>query len=282
MKTLLALLGILLLASQSFAQVDTTKLVIGWNHAISASLNLNQVAFSNWATGGDNVLSYNATILGKSINDQEKTSWTNNYKFGFGQASLGDQGLRKTDDIIDLESILAYKLNTFINPYAAVTFKTQFTTGYEYSGDSIKTPMSTFLDPAYSRQAVGIGFILLPELKTRVGLALRETFTSRYNKWADDPSTPEIERTRVEGGIEWVTEATVTIDDNLFYTSKLETFSAFKTFDKWVVYNDNIITAKVSKLINVTFNVTIRYEEFVLPRTQIREGLSLGISYQLL
>jgi hypothetical protein len=282
MKTILIFLGILLLTSTSFAQVDTTKLVIGWNHGISASLNLNQVAFSNWSSGGDNVLSYNATVIGRSINDQEKTSWTNNYKFGFGQASLGDQGLRKTDDIIDLESILAYKLNTFINPYAAVTFKTQFTTGYEYIGDSIKTPISNFLDPAYSRQAVGVGFILLPELKTRVGLALRETFTNKYSKWADDPSTPEIERTRVEGGIEWVTEATVTIDDNLLYTSKLETFSAFKTFDKWVIYNDNIVTAKVSKLINVTFNLTIRYEEFILAKTQIREGLSLGISYQLL
>jgi len=282
MKTLLAVLGILLLASPALAQLDTTKLVIGWNHGISASLNLNQVAFSNWSSGGDNSLSYNATVIGKSINDQEKTSWTNNYKFGFGQASLGDQGLKKTDDIIDLESIRDFKPKTYVKPYMSVTFKRQFTTGYEYIGDSIKTPISTFLDPAYSRQAIGIGFIPLPELKTRVGLAVRETFTNMYSRWADDPSTPEIERTKIEGGIEWVTEATVTIDDNLLYTSKLETFAAFKTFDKWGIYNDNIVTAKISKLINVTFNVTIRYEEFILAKTQIREGLALGISYQIL
>lgn len=282
MKTLLALLGITLIASASFAQVDTTKLVIGWNHGISASLNLNQVAFSDWATGGDDAISYNATIIGRSIDDQEMTSWTNNYKFGYGQANLANKGLRKTDDIIDLESIFAYKLNAYINPYAAVTFKTSFTDGYEYAEDGTRTAISSFVDPAYSRQAIGIGLIPFPELKTRVGLALRETFTSKYSRWADDPSTPEIEKTRIEGGIEWVTEATLKLDDNLFYTSKLETFAAFKTFDKWVVYNDNVITAKVSKLISAVFSVTIRYEEFVIARTQIREGLSLGISYQLL
>ena len=282
MKTLLAFLGILLLTSSSFGQVDTTKLVIGWNHGVSASLNINQVAFSDWATGGDDAISYNATIIGKSIEEREMTSWTNNYKFGYGQANLANKGLRKTDDIIDLESIIAYKLNTYVNPYAAITFKTSFTTGYEYAPDGTKTAISSFLDPAYSRQAVGVGFIPIPQLKTRVGIALRETIADKYTRWTDDPSTAEIEKTRIEGGIEWVTEATFTIDDNVFYTSKLETFGAFKNFDKWVIYNDNVITAKVSKLISAVFSVTIRYEEFVIARTQIREGLSLGISYQLL
>lgn len=282
MRTSLILLGLILIASASLAQVDTTKLVIGWNHGISASLNLNQVAFSDWATGGDDAVSYNGTIIGKSINEQEMTNWTNNYKFGFGQANLAHKGLRKTDDIIDIESILAYKLNTFINPYAAVTFKTQFTTGYEYAEDNSRTATSSFLDPAYSRQAIGIGLVPIPQVKTRAGFALRETFADKYTRWTDDPSTDKIEKTRIEGGIEWVTEATFTLDDNLFYTSKLETFAAFKTFDKWVIYNDNVITAKVSKVISAIFSVTIRYEEFVLPRTQVREGLSLGISYQIL
>jgi hypothetical protein len=282
MKKTLRVVVLLLCGSSVFAQVDTNKLVVGWNHGISTSLNLNQVAFSDWATGGDDAISYNATIIGKSIDNQEMTSWTNNYKFGYGQANLANKGLRKTDDIIDLESIFAYKLSVYINPYAGVTFKTSFTDGYEYAEDGTRTAISTFVDPAYSRQAIGIGLIPIPELKTRVGLALRETFTSKYNKWADDPSTPEIEKTRIEGGVEWVTETTLKLDDNLFYTSKVEAFAAFKTFDKWVIYNDNVITAKVSKLISAVFSVTIRYEEFVIARTQIREGLSLGISYQIL
>jgi hypothetical protein len=122
----------------------------------------------------------------------------------------------------------------------------------------------------------------IPEIKTRVGAALRETFTDKYTKWSDDPATPEIEKTRVQGGVEWVTEVNTVLDDNIFFKSKLETFAPFNQLDKWVIYNDNIIDAKVSKLISVNLTVTIRYEEFVLPRTQIREGLAIGFSYQVL
>lgn len=282
MKKTTLLLITLLLSSPCFAQIDTTKLEVGWNHGVIAGLTLTQVAFSDWATGGDNSLAYNASIVGRSIEDEEMIRWTNNYKFAFGQSNLANKGVRKTEDIIDLESVLAYKLNTYINPYVGVTFKTQFTDGYDYLDDGTKVINSTFVDPAYSRQAIGIGYIPIPQIKTRVGAALRETFTSQYTKWSDDPATSEIEKTRVQGGMEWVTEAEAKLDDNIFFKSKLETFAPFNDFTKWVIYNDNIIDAKVSKLISVNLTVTIRYEEFVLPRTQIREGLAIGFSYQVL
>jgi hypothetical protein len=282
MKKLKILLLLLVLSTPVYAELDTTKLELGWNHYMMSGLTLTQVAFSDWATGGENSLAYNASLLGKSVDEGEMWRWTNNYKFAFGQSSLGDKGIRKTEDIIDLETIVAYKLNSYINPYAAVTFKTQFATGYDYFGDTLQVANSSFIDPAYSRQAIGIGYMPIPEIKTRVGAALRETFTDKYTKWSDDPATPEIEKTRVQGGVEWVTEVNTVLDDNIFFKSKLETFAPFNKLDKWVIYNDNIIDAKVSKLISVNLTVTIRYEEFVLPRTQIREGLAIGFSYQVL
>lgn len=280
-KVLILALLFTALSTSIKAQVDTTKLVTGWNTGLVGSLTFTQVAYSDWATGGDDALAYNASIIGKSVNEQEMTGWTNNYKFAFGQANLANKGLRKTDDVIDLESIIYYKLNTYVNPYAGATFKTQFATGYQYS-DTDKVTVSSFLDPLYARQAVGVGFIPIPEIKTRVGLALRETFTSIYSRWADDPATEEIETTRIQGGMEWITEASIKFDDDLLFTSKLETFAPFDAFDKWVIYNDNVLSAKITKLISVLLNVTIKYEEFVAPRTQIREGLAIGISYQLL
>lgn len=281
MKYLLTVFFTVIITAPIFAQVDTTKLVTGWNTGVVGSLTFTQVAYSDWSAGGDDAIAYNASINGKSINEQEMTTWTNNYKFAFGQASLSGKGLRKTDDVIDLESIIYYKLQTSINPYAGATFRTQFANGYEY-GDSTETAISSFIDPLYARQAIGIGFIPIPEIKTRIGLALRETFTNKYTRWADDPATAEIESTKIQGGMEWITEASVKLDEDLLFTSKLETFAPFKTFDKWVIYNDNVLSAKITKLISVLFNVTLKYEEFVTPRTQIREGLSIGISYQLL
>ncbi len=68
------------------------------------------------------------------MRETEKISWNNTYKFAFGQTRLGDQGVRKTDDKIDLETVLTYKLGTMINPYFGATFKSQFASGYPYGG----------------------------------------------------------------------------------------------------------------------------------------------------
>ncbi len=272
---------ILIYAVQASAQLDTTKLEIGWNHGVVAGLTFTQVAFTDWAAGGEDALAYNANINGKSVHEQEMTNWATAYKFAFGQANLSNKGMRKTDDVIDIESILRYKLNTLINPYVAVSFRTQFVDGFEYT-DTNKTVISSFMDPGYARQAVGIGLNPIPEIKTRVGAALREVFTNNYHRWSDDPATTEIEKTKIEGGIEWVTEAEVKLDDNILFKSRLETFAPVKHLDKWVIYNDNSISANVTKLINVILSVTMRYDEFIINRTQIKESLAIGISYRVL
>ncbi len=280
MKRIMFLCALLVLVSPLYAQVDTAKLQLGWNHGVIAGLTLTQVSYTDWATGGENSLAYNASIVGRSINEQEMTNWSTNYKFSFGQANLASKGIRKTDDVIDIATILAYKLNTYVNPYIAGSFKTQFVDGFEYT-DTSKTVISSFMDPAYAQEGIGIGFIPIPQLKTRIGAALRETFTTKYSRWADDPKTPEIETSRIEGGLEWITDGEFKIDDNVFFKTHLETFAGFKTFDKWVILFDNLLTAKVSKYISAQLGVTLKYDEFVVKRTQIKEGLALGISYQL-
>ena len=40
---------------------------------------------------------------------------------------------RKTDDKFEFESVLTYKLGTFVNPYASATFKSQFADGFKYN-----------------------------------------------------------------------------------------------------------------------------------------------------
>lgn len=281
MKHILFLLTLLVISSPAFADPDTAKIKLGWEHNIISGLTLTQISYTDWAAGGENAFAYNASIIGKSINEEEMTSWTTNYKLSFGQAEISDKGLRKTDDAIILETILAYKLKTHVNPYISASANSQFTTSYEYN-DSSRTAISTFLDPLYAREAIGVGFLIDEHIKTRIGLALRETFTNTYTRWADDPKTPEIEKTRIEGGIEWVTDVEVKIEENVFFKSHLETFAGFKTFSKWVIYNENLITAKISDHFNVQLGVAIRYDEFIIARTQIKEGLALGVSYQLL
>ena len=119
-------------------------------------------------------------------------------------------------------------------------------------------------------------------MKTRLGLALREILTSHYPLYADDPKTPAIEKTSVRGGLESVTEVEWHLDQNLMFSSKLELFSAFKTMDEVVVRNDNTLAAKVNKYVTVLLNVQLINEKPISPRTQVKEALAIGVSYNLL
>jgi hypothetical protein len=284
-RLFIVIVAVLTIFSQGslMAQQDTAKAPkYGWKHASVGSLTLTQVAFTDWAQGGDNALSWALALEGKSILDEERTNWATSYKFGFGQARLGDQSLRKTDDKIDLETMFTYKMGDKFNPYGSATFKTQFARGYKYDAGGIATAVSQFFDPAYMTQTAGVVYQPFAELKTRLGAGLREIFTSEFPAYADDPSTTEIEKNRIDGGLESVTELSMKLDDNVMLSSKLELFSTFKKMDEVIMRSDNTLTAKVSKYLAVTLNVQLINEHTISPRTQVKEVLGFGFTYTFL
>jgi hypothetical protein len=252
-----------------------------WTHGLVAGLTATQVSFKDWAQGGENAFSWASTLDGKHIFDRGMLTWGNTYKFAYGQAEIGSQGVRKTDDKIDIESILTYKTGVHIAPYFAVNLKSQFSKGYIYRaiGDSL---VSDIFDPAYFTQSAGVGYQPIPEVKTRLGAALREVVTSKYVHYADDPATAEIEKTRVEGGVESVTTLDWKIEENVLLTSKLELFSAFHQMDVIIVRNDNTLAAKVSKYLTVNLNIQLINDRVISPRTQVKQTIAFGFSYVLI
>jgi hypothetical protein len=240
---------------------------------------LAQVAFKDWQQGGEDAVAWTFTFDGKSIRDQAKHNWTTSYKLAFGQTKLGDQKVRKTDDKIDLETILTYKLGVYVNPYAAATLKTQFAKGFQYGGDGTRTAVSKAFDPAYLTQSVGVGYQPIPQVKTRLGAAIREVVTRTYTGYADDPDTEEIEKTKVEGGLESVTDIEWQLADNLLFRSKVEAFAPLKAMDETTVRSDNTLAARVNKYVTVNLNVQLLNDKASSPRTQIKEALTLGLSY---
>jgi hypothetical protein len=263
------------------AASDTT-IVQGWTHSLVAGLNVGQASYTNWEAGGENSLSYTAHLNGRSMLRGSEFDWMNTYKFMFGQARLSNQGLRKTDDEIYFESLLMYRMSEHFNPFASVTFRTQFAPGYTYPDDVTEVQVSKFFDPAYLTQSVGMAYRPAPEVVTRLGIAAREVITSTYNKYADDSDTPEIEKTRILGGLEWVTDVKWGFYEDMEFLSRLEVFSPFESPATMSVRWDNSITAKVNDYFNAMVSVQLIYDEVVTPRTQVKEGVSLGVSYTLL
>lgn len=255
----------------------------GWKHSLVTGITMTQVAFTDWAQGGENALSYTLGADGKSVNEQEKTNWTNAYKLFFGQARLGNQGLKKTDDIIDLSSVFIYKLGTLINPYVAATMKTQFAIGYKYPTPDSSYGVSAFFDPAYLTQSAGVGYQPMKELKTRLGIGVREVITSAYSQfYTDDVNTiDKVEKITVDGGLESVTNIDWQLEENVLFTNQLELFAPLKTLDEIIVRNNTAITAKMGKYITAIFNLQLINERRITPRTQIKETISMGISYAI-
>ena len=249
-----------------------------WHHRVVGALALAQVTHRDWAKGGEDSLAWTASVDGKSVRDIPRTDWTSTYKFAYGQTKLGDYDFRKTDDKIDIETILTYKFGIYVNPYAAATLRTQFAKGYLYE-DGEETAVSKFFDPAYLMQSAGLGYQPMPQVKTRLGAAVREIITSEFNSYADDPETDEIEKTRMDAGLESVTDVEWHLKQNVLVKSKLEIFAPLTEPRDVAVQNDSTLAVQVSRNITVNLNLLIVKDKTMSEKTQFKQTLTLGLSY---
>jgi hypothetical protein len=278
MKILLALI----FCSSAFLFPQTEPPKSDWTHTLVSGLTVTQVSHTNWVQGGENALAYTLTVDGKSVRDVTMTNWSNSYKIAYGQTRLGSKGLRKIEDKIELESVLTYKIGTHVNPYASATFKSQFDDGFKYDDvANTKVKTSSRFDPAYLTQAVGVGYQPYENVKTRLGAALREVL-SEGNGYADDPATTAIETSKVEGGLESVTDVSWQFEENILFVSKLEMFAPFNHLDVVIVRSDNMLVAKVNSYISVNLNVQLINNANITPRTQVKQTLAMGLTYTLL
>jgi len=256
----------------------------GWQKEMVGGINLTQTSFDNWAAGGENQLAWQLNLNFKFVNDQEKTNWSNTGKFTYGNTKAGDQEARKSIDEIKLESVFTYKMSKLLNPYIAVTGESQFAAGYDYATDP-KTQISKFLDPGYLRESAGLGYMPNEIVKTRLGLAFKQTITSDYPiPYANPQGTPDsdIEEVKSEIGAESVTDVSWKVSENSLFTSKLELFSTLTTFQEIDVNWDNILTTKISKYFNVNFNFKLFYDRDISKTRQIKQAIALGVTYSFL
>ena len=255
----------------------------GWQKEMVGGINLTQTSLSNWTLGGENSFAWQLNFNFKFINSQEKYNWANSGKFTYGSAKIGDQESRKSLDEIKLESVFTYKLGICVNPYIACTAETQFAPGYNYDTDP-KTQISAFMDPGYFRESIGVGYQPNEIIKSRLGLALKQTITSDYPiPYADNPDTVDrIEKTKNEFGAESVTDLSWKVTKSSLFTSKLELFYAFDGFDETDVNWDNVFTIMISKYFNVNINFKLFYDKDISKKRQIKQAIAVGFTYRFL
>ncbi len=253
-------------------QKNYNKLQPGWNLNLSSTLTVTQTAYHQWAAGGSNVLVWVAGIDGTAILDTTHWNWANESKVLFGRAKQNGEPARKTDDLIDIESVLTYKKKEYLNPYISLNFRTQMAPGYKYDANG-RTKISDFFDPAYLTNGIGVGYSPKKTFRTRIGLAAQTTFANNFTNYAKN------KKMNVESGVQWVTHAERRFWERLLIRSRLNMFSSFERFEYGNIFWDTLIQASITKYIIVNLQALVLYDAKVSKKTQIKEVLSIGIKY---
>ena len=172
------LIGFHLAHGQTVKNIDWLD---GWALDGKITLLINQSAFSNWQSGGDNNFAANGN-LNYNI-DYQKGPWLLDTKIiaSYGITIQSDDGLQKTDDRIEINSVLGRNLKKKSWSHSFfVNFRSQFTDGYNYNddfnGNSEDFPTSGFFKPAYL--SFGPGFLWKRDKNLTVNIApLSSKFT---------------------------------------------------------------------------------------------------------
>ncbi|MEP3837085.1 MAG: DUF3078 domain-containing protein [Algibacter sp.] len=142
----------------SFAQPDSLFIKVKkvkyvgpqWKQENKASVDINQVSFTNWNSGGSTSIS---GLLGlvSSLNYSDKFfNWKNNVNIRYGINKQEDRETRKTDDLFEINSNLGYNPDDGISNWfysARLNFRTQLTNGFNYPNK--QDPISRLLAPGY-------------------------------------------------------------------------------------------------------------------------------------
>lgn len=265
--------------------------VIYWRHWSSFGINVNQSSFSeNWNAGGVNSISVGALISHKSDYTRNNTNFVTELALQYGKVKNRDQFARKNNDRIFWDNKLSVKIAKNWSLYTALTFETQFDVGYSYGTssdgrDSITGLISNFMAPGYITESLGLEFKPDETFSLRFG-----TGTARQTFIMDDRLLPILEpRFGVEPGKRFRNDLAFQLTANLDRDLG-ENFNLKSRYNLFANYNelsdpahrlDATLTARVTRIVNVTLNGIILYDSRMDGAVQTSQTLALGLLYKI-
>lgn len=267
-------------------EADTSGKV--WRKGGIYGINISQGSLSNWAAGGDNFsLSVNSLLNLFAFYKKEKHSWDNTFDFNLGYVNTTSLGSRKNDDRFDLLSKYGYALNPKLNVAGLFNLRSQFFKGYIFP-DNVKTYSSDFMAPGYLLLSAGLDYRPTKNLSiffsptTARWVIVRDTALSNKGLYGVEPG----KKSALEFGgfatINYLKE----FNKNVTYKGRLDLFSNYRNKPQNIdVFMSNILSAKLGKVLAVTWSVDIIYDDDVRlfgsgknsPGTQIKSLVGLGL-----
>jgi len=309
-KVIVLLTALVFLATAVLAQDSTTT---GWKKSLVFDLTATQTAYSNsWAGGEAGSFSWVSNLNGFSEKHFSPAFvYTARLKLSFGQ-TLSQRIMtdpvtgaeekkwdrpQKSTDLIDWENVGRLTQGWAVDPYIALRLESQFYDGSVEGHNRFFSPLKLTESGGIARQIYAKDDDLLV---SRLGFAIRQIITKGLIPERDTITNQATyvrdDSTLSDGGIEWVTDANFVLNKNIQYTGKLSLFKALiyskkdevkdtpqENYWKAVDVNwENILAAKVSKVVTVNFYLQFLYDKQIDLRGRLKQTLGLGIVYSLI
>jgi len=286
------LMGTAVMFAQDSVDADTL-----WKFNGVTSLNVSQLSLTNWAAGGENSVSGNALLQLSGDYDNGTVNWDNDLVFGYGLIRQGKDPSRKSDDKIELASKFGYRASEKWFYSGLLSFKTQFTEGYDKPGDANRAKISNRMAPGYLNLSFGMDYkpsdkfsMLIAPVNGKMTFVTDDDL-SAAGSFGLDPG----ENVRSEFGAYVKMAFKDEILKNVLLDTKVDFFSNYLENPQYVDVNwDVLLTFKVNEFISATLVTQLIYDRDIEfgsdttgdgvndtfePRVQFKELFGLGLTY---
>ena len=290
--------------TQVFSQdnvVATDSVKSNWQTSGKFTFAVNQSTFSNWQPGGDDSFAGNLGVNYDFNYDKEAWSWDNKLLASYGLSNNDDDGIRKTDDRLEFNSILGRKMNKEYWSFSFfMNFKTQFADGFAYEDDYVGPggnedfSTSGLFKPAY--WSFGPGFLWKKSNNLNVNIApatAKFTFLSgeifEYNEDSNTyDSSNDIEMFGVspgdsalfEFGLNMRAYYKLDIMKNINLENIISLYSNYIDSPQNVDidYTMNLVM-QINKVFSTNLTAQFVYDDNAFSGVQVREVLGVAVNY---
>lgn len=268
-----------------------------WKNSGNALFLVNQSSFSNWTSGGQSSISGTLKIDYNFNYSDNGWDWDTKVISHFGLNKIsGSDFLKKTDDRIEINSVLGKKFNNDIigrwSYSSFFNFQTQFAKGYRFgrdaNGNPNRTEKSRFFSPATVQLGVGMYWKKSKDLWVNVApmtgklILVNRRFTENLNENETYFGVKKGGNSRFELGASIRSYYKSEIFENVTMENRLSLYSDYldrpQNIDFDCTFN---FIMKVNQYVSTNLIFQFVYDDNEIRRVQIREVLGVGLNIDL-
>ena len=268
-----------------------------WKNSGNALFLVNQSSFSNWTSGGQSSISGTLKIDYNFNYSDNGWDWDTKVISNFGLNKIsGSDFLKKTDDRIEINSVLGKKFNNDIigrwSYSSFFNFQTQFAKGYRFGNDANgnpnRTEKSRFFSPATIQLGVGMYWKKSKDLWVNVApmtgklILVNRRFTENLNENQTYFGVKKGGNSRFELGASIRSYYKSEIFENVTMENRLSLYSDYldrpQNIDFDCTFN---FIMKVNQYVSTNLIFQFVYDDNEIRRVQAREVLGVGLNIDL-